>query len=396
MRAVLLARMIVAAFSLAAPAMAQPDGAMGSGRLSRMLQVVPAPASAQQLMRNDTVFAYAWLRPLPGISGHALDPVAGRYRDLKGSVPVAVESAGLRQQLPVTPTWPTVVGFDADAVDALLVAPMAGDLPAHPLQVLAGGPRLHDAARIGTVLEGRGFTREEQAGVPLFSIGEDNEISIKRRLAGDPFGGGLGYAQRIAVTPDGLLEASSTGAMRRALDARAGRTPSLAEVVSVRALLAGLPDAEVTQAVALSPLVNLALADPTGPKAYGPYTLPAEPPMPVWAMAALAELVSPPGVVRQRLVLAVMDPDAARAVLEVRLKVTQTGPQPVAVQAVAFRVLPERFGPLGVLVADLTVTPPRLVNNTPLYRWYYEASHGIPTPLTVRMAEPAQPDGKRP
>lgn len=254
------------------------------------------------------------------------------------------------------------------------------------MQVLAGAPRLHDAVSIGEALRRRGFAQVDLgsgAGAAVFSFGEDHSLNMRQRSDGDPFGEFVGLAQRIAVTPTGLVMTHGTEAMRRTLESLAGRAPSLAEIDGVRALLAGLAeaqDAQVVQAIAL-PLVAGA-GNPAAVAALG------GPPMPVWVAALLAELAAPPDRPRQRVVLALLDPDgsdavpaAARAALEARLAVG-AGPRPYGIASVEMRVLPQRFGILRVLVADFHLAPGTPPAAGPLAAWWFGIGMLRPVPIT--------------
>ena len=378
----MLARVAALICLLAAPALAQPD----EGSLSRMLRAVPAPADIEPFKMAMPVFAYARLSAGPDAAGHALDMRASRYQTSRAVQPLAVRLAGLSSVLPLAEAWPAILGFEASSVDAVLVAPIAGSNPASPLRVLAGGPRLQDTVHIGDALGQRGFKRENLNGAALFSLGEDNQINPARRQRGDPFGSNVGLAQRIVVTPPGLLVSSSTRDVQVALDAWSSRVPSFADTGAMGGLLAALPDAEVVQAVVLSPLGGLELRDALpGADPADTSAIPDGPRMPPWAMAAIAELLSPVDAPRQRLVLALPDPAAARAILEARIRADRADRRPLQITGLDTWVLPGRYGGLGVLAADIQYPSDTPAISTPLYRWYEESSKGRPTPLTFRV-----------
>ncbi len=107
-----------------------------------------------------------------------------------------------------------------------------GDPPS--LGVLLHGS--FDRERICAALEGRGFAREDVAGVPVWHRFEDLTISLPARDVGDPFGGSLGAAARIALLGDGLANARSWALIEAMIASSHGEQPSLADDTGYRAL----------------------------------------------------------------------------------------------------------------------------------------------------------------
>ena len=292
--------------------------------LAAMLHAVPVPVDPRRVVGTSPLFTCSRLDLLTGAAGPAAKPGATRALALlTGPHPAWNVGAPNTSGFVSTNHWPATVGSDLDAVDAVMFAP-AGDSLAGSVQamrVLAGAPRLYDAVRIGEALKQRGFAEVGLGGATVFSFREDYSLNMRQRSPGDPFGDGLGLAQRIAITSAGLVMTHQSEAMRRAIDALAGRAPSFADINAMRAVLAGLAeshDAQVVEAIAL-PLV-------AGAGKPAPVAALGGPPMPVWVAALLAELAAPPDRPRQRVVLALLDPDdsdavpmAARAALEARL-----------------------------------------------------------------------------
>ena len=365
----------------ASPALAQP----AKDSFARMLQAVPAPTSAERLLTATPVLAYIRLDLLAGAPGPTVKPGTARLRAWGYAQMPALGVAGMLGTVPLADAWPATIGFDLDAVDAVLTVPAAGgSLPTSTLRVLAGAPRLHDAAHIGDALRRRGFTQEDVGRTTVFSVGEDNQISPARRTRGDPFEAGVGQAQRIAVTPAGLLVSSETGVMRRALDTLTGHARSLADLDAMRAVVAGCSGTEVMQAIVVSSTAGLSVAVTPPPPFAQPRLPPGTggPPLPQWDMAALAELAAPPGKPHHRVVLVLPHPEAARAALQARIEAATSGARPLAIASIALRVLPERFNGLGVLVADLHMLSGKGSMAMPLSRWWTDMKLGVSTPIT--------------
>lgn len=371
---------------------------------ARLLRVVPMPADPARLLTAMPVFSFARLDLLAtGRSEWAKVPGATRAAPVLTAAPLAVEESRLLAGGAAgAARWPDLVGFDFDAVDAVLVAGVtAGAVPPGALRVLAGADRLTDAEAVGRALERRGFARHAaDDGTPLFELGAtDDGVDLLHRArgGGDPFGAGVGLAQRIAVLPPAVVLVSSSGAvLRDAIRTGAARGPSLAGAEPVRALVAGLAGPfEVAQLVALPPLAQV--SDPARVLLGAPGVADAPPPfgweaapMPPWIMAGLAELATPPGAPRRhRVVLVGPDPDGASAALGDRIARAEAGADPYGVASVeaaaAARVAAgsDRFGGLGVAALDLLLRPEARRERTPLYRWWSDVLRRVPVPLTI-------------
>ncbi|MBJ3784033.1 hypothetical protein [Devosia sediminis] len=84
-------------------------------------------------------------------------------------------------------------GVDLDAIAGVLT--VGG--PPDELLVLMGPAAMSD--HIDEALAGRGFEMREIAGVPVFGTGEDYAMDFASTGKPDPFGGGMGKAQRVAL-----------------------------------------------------------------------------------------------------------------------------------------------------------------------------------------------------
>ena len=330
-----LRALLLLATLIARPAVAGPT----DPAFAAMLRAVPAelPATAPLL-------AYARL----DVGGGATPPALA----LSNMLP----APGLERG------WPAAVGFNLAAVEAVLVVP--GARPAETLRVLAGARGLTDAARVGEARTRRGFARDAAGAVPVFRRGANGAISITDREPEDPFGGGVGLSQRIALTPAGLVVTATDAAMARALGALRGGA-SLAGSAAGRAMLAGLGDATVVGALVLAPRVEP--GDPARMLGAAPAAPLPGPPMPPWTFAALTEVAAPGGARRPRVVLATAEPEASRAALAARLPGAEVA------------VRPQRVESLAVVVADL---PPEIGGAT-LRRWFEAMARREALPVEI-------------
>ncbi len=142
---------------LSTPASADPT-------LGSLLKYLPAPQSGRDIGGAALAFVYSRLDLLAGSPEPSVSPGQARRPALSVSVPVAAGFAGLMQG--PTDGWPAKVGFDLDAIDAMLVG-LGSDTPALNPKIFAGAPRLRDATVVGRTLEARGATRATVAGAPV-------------------------------------------------------------------------------------------------------------------------------------------------------------------------------------------------------------------------------------
>ena len=241
--------------------------------------------------------------------------------------------------------------------------------------MLAGAPRLTDAARLWRALEPRGYTRSEG---PIFSLGEDGRLNLRNRNPADPFGGPMGMSQRIAPTRIGLLVTAETAGLEAALATLAGRGTAATGMPLVQALLAGLDEANLVQAEVLSPA--LAVGDPARPRE--PPT--AGSPMPPWFLAGLAQMRPVDGAARHRLVLVTPAAEASLAVLLARLRAGEASPRPYGLTAIEGRALPQRFADgLQVVVVEVTPRAGLPAAENPLNRWMSDYFAREPVPFLI-------------
>lgn len=105
-----------------------------------------------------------------------------------------------------------LTGIDFGKVTAAITV----DLPPKTTTMLFAEPGFaEDAAE---TLLARGFQQSEIAGLPVFAMGEDNLQDREGFGQPDPFGKGIGMAQRLAIADDHLVRTSATPDMQAALD----------------------------------------------------------------------------------------------------------------------------------------------------------------------------------
>ena len=93
--------------------------------------------------------------------------------------------------------------------------------------VLGLDPAADRSAAVAAALEGRGFALREVSGVPVWHRWDDSEMRLDERNPADPFGGDLGQAARIVVTPGALAGSPLWSVTEAAAAAIAGETPAL-------------------------------------------------------------------------------------------------------------------------------------------------------------------------
>jgi len=163
-----------------------------------------------------------------------------------------------------------VTGIDFSATRGWLVS---GPPPSDVTAVLG---RAAFAAGAPTTLEPRGFERSTVRGVSVWSKGDDAALDLRSRVLRDPFGQGLGRAQRIAILDDTIVATSVTSLLELTLAAvRSPRLcaicPTLGGALSVAKLAAGA-DAQLLAAtgIGLGAIASdpelLAILESTDPK----------------------------------------------------------------------------------------------------------------------------------
>ncbi len=95
----------------------------------------------------------------------------------------------------------------------------AGD-PPNTLIYLAGPKIAPDA--VAAAYRARKFDESQEGGATIFARGEDFAVDFDALDQADPFGGGLGSAERVAVVPGRVLSARGWTALRPALAMLAG------------------------------------------------------------------------------------------------------------------------------------------------------------------------------
>lgn len=118
-----------------------------------------------------------------------------------------------------------LTGIDFGTLDGVL---QVGELP-DAVAMLAGADL--DPTAAAAVLAGRGFARSQEGDLTVMARGEDHAPDLSARDLADPFGRGLGMAERIALGPGAATVASSWPVLRAALARPAALGEVLAEMV---------------------------------------------------------------------------------------------------------------------------------------------------------------------
>jgi hypothetical protein len=130
---------------------------------------------------------------------------------------------------------PKLVGFDWFDIDRALefgVPPRLG--------MILGGR--FDSAAIGKALSAREFEEMDVDGVPVWYRYEDAQLNLKAREPGDPFGGNLGVAARIAVMPGFIANSRYWDLTKQMVAAHKQTQKSLAEAADYRSLAQAITD----------------------------------------------------------------------------------------------------------------------------------------------------------
>ncbi len=227
-----------------APAAAQ-DGGGADNPLLDMLALVPADAAPTDAV---PIFGYADYRALEAARGlenpgtfEAFDAdeegVAGYWRNALFRL-----SSGPRLDYLFAQVidMPRLVGFEWFDVNRGLTF----GIPPAEGTIFAGE---FDTGNMGEALSARDFEQVDYEGVAIWRRFEDGSVSIEDREPGDPFGGALGRAARIAVIPgnDDMIYLANSAAdigTQMMVDAAQGNVASLADDPDYRALAEAVTD----------------------------------------------------------------------------------------------------------------------------------------------------------
>src|SRR5258708_12451355 len=136
---------------------------------------------------------------------------------------------------------PHVIGFDWFDTDQ---AVLFGDPPSQAVVYLGQ----YDTSKINAALTARQFDKTTIDNTSVWTRFEDNSVHIDAVDPGDPFGGSLGKAARIAVVPSTdsgkqyLAETGQTALIKSMLDAHSNTLTSLAFAPDYHALVHALSD----------------------------------------------------------------------------------------------------------------------------------------------------------
>jgi hypothetical protein len=139
------------------------------------------------------------------------------------------------------------VGFDLFDISRAA----AFGTPPHDGMILAGA---FDAEKIGAALTARDFEKNDVEGVTVWSRFEDAKIQITAKEPGDPFGGYLGMAARIAVLPGYLANSRYWDITKAIVAASKKEQKSLADAPDYRALADAITDPQTYQGTLLQAL----------------------------------------------------------------------------------------------------------------------------------------------
>ncbi|MCC7449250.1 MAG: hypothetical protein IT324_17655 [Anaerolineae bacterium] len=182
---------------------------------------------------------------------------------------------------------PRLVGFSWFDVDRALEY----GVPPHTVKIFGG---TFDADKISVALSARDFEKMDVDGVTVWHRFEDARTNLTKREVGDPFGGELGMAARIALLPGHLANARYWDDVNAVVAAYKGSPQSLADALDYRALTEAITDsasfkgallqaifipAEATEGIGLAPADQM----PNAPD------LNAYQPLPSYQLAVIAD-----------------------------------------------------------------------------------------------------------
>jgi hypothetical protein len=274
------------------PANAQPVNAQASASspLQAMLKLVPDSPDTHNFTLSPSYVDYNAILAAAGvkkpISSAALLAMSRDEQDLfyRALMRVTAGSGAnyLRQYLT---DMPQLVGFDWFDVNQ----DMTVGAPPKILKIYGAN---YDPAKVGAALSARGFEKQEIQGVTVWSHGEDNAISLKDREPGDPFGGELGLAARIALFPGYIANTRAWPLMNDVISAYKGGRKSLADAPDYRTMVDAImaQKGQLLQAMFISPndmnaLPEMPIGTPKAPRV----DLSSYKDLPAYTMAAFTD-----------------------------------------------------------------------------------------------------------
>lgn len=194
-------------------------------RLSDLIVYIP---DATEYYAYAPIFTYLDLRALERATGA---PTPRSEAEYAGSAETTkLWRNGLIMRGAVVPQWMSfllpaldpgpsglaeALGFDFFAVDRSLT--FGGEQL--PVTMLLGDAPFPERERVHAALAARGFALELLGEVPVWHRFEDGEIFVSDRDLGDPFGGHIGAAARIALLPGMLVGAPTWAKLQSILGA---------------------------------------------------------------------------------------------------------------------------------------------------------------------------------
>jgi hypothetical protein len=211
-----------------------PTPAAAAGPWLALLDVVPDTAEARQLVvMND----YEAMRKLSSLEAPKDAAAVAEYRKTlltTGNAAMPSHFSGLGRYFDPH-LWSSQLGFHPGQVDA----DIQFGKPPNDVEAVRGR---FDANAIDGAIDRemspirKLLTKTSREGATLYSWDEDNKQDLQNRSVLRP----LGRGERLAVKGDTLFWAHATPPVNDAIDAAAGKKPSLADVDDVKTLLAGL------------------------------------------------------------------------------------------------------------------------------------------------------------
>lgn len=132
---------------------------------------------------------------------------------------------------------PRLVGFDWYDIDRALGYGM------QPRTVMILGGKF-DAANIGQALSARQFEKTEVSGVPVWARFVDAQMNPFAQELGDPFGGDMGQAARIAIMPGYIANTAYWEMTKQIVGAYQQTQKSLADIPDFRSLADAITDSK--------------------------------------------------------------------------------------------------------------------------------------------------------
>lgn len=130
---------------------------------------------------------------------------------------------------------PRLVGFGWFDVDRAL----EHGIPPHTVKIIGG---TFDVDKIGAALRARDFEKMDVEGITVWHRFDDAQVNPTKREIGDPFGGELGLAARIALLPGHIANARYWDDIKAVVAAHKGTQKSLADAPDYRVLTDAITD----------------------------------------------------------------------------------------------------------------------------------------------------------